>query len=393
MSLVRFDFDYNQAFTWRAENTEAELVYTEEQLSVDQVLINKDISRVAVFPINKYSNDTSDYFFRGWTHVKAPFPYKQGDMDGGSFVQHFWNFVALVRDHVSLLEKNTSSELRFGYVSDNGKRCSVVIKYHNNDPSKWVACVTKDTEKNSFDKRHATLFLPKYFSSALNNKLKSNQHLKRLAEEDAGTQLANALGSELLAKSFKTFFDAKGGVNSKKIENFQKNELIKVGHLYAPTRDWEDPLEESPRHYKHRFSDAIGATVGGAAGWYVGVFIVGPLLALPTLGLSLIFAPPVCVLAGAAVGMLFGRLISLCCRKSAKQPVRIAAEALPEPPPPEEPTIGGGSHTHMAKQGVQPEPNEKQAPASPRETETPPSIATTIAGPAVVDRPAMGSKL
>lgn len=380
MSLVRLDLDYNQAIEWRTENIKDPPIFKD----ADQALINRDISRVAVYPRNKHSNDTSKYFFNGWTHVKSPILYTQGDMDGGSFVQYFWISVATVRDHISLLHKKAASHLRFGYVSDNGKRCSVVIKYQNNDPSKWVACVTRDTEKNSFDQRHATLFLSKYFSSVLNNDLKSNKDAKHFSEKEAGTQLASALGSVLLAKSFKTFFDMKGRVNIRKLKKFKKNELIKVGHHYVPTPDLENLSEEPPRHDKNRFFDAVGAVAGGAAGWYVGVFIVGPLLAVPTLGLSLIFAPPVCVLVGAAVGTLFGRLLSLCCSRSAKQPVRIAPEALPKTPPPEEPAVGGGSNTHMAKQGVRPDP--VITPVSPKERETP---APTIVKPPVVDQPAI----
>ncbi len=331
MSLVRFDFNYTQAFVWRAENTEARLVYTEEELYVDQDLLNKDIPRVAVFPKNKYSHDTSKDFFSAWTHVKKPFPYKQGDMDGGSFVQHFWNYVAFMKNNLNLLEKDSNSHLRFGYVSDDGKRCSIVLMYYKNDPSKWMACVTKDTEKDAFNQRHATLFIPKYFSDELKSTLESNQGAQRFSENEAGHQLANILGSNLLAKSFNTFFDAEGKVNIKKIQKFQKSELIKVGYRYV----------EVPKQ-KHHFFDTVGAT----AGWFA---------AMPTLGILLIFAPLLGVLMAAVVGLFF-----LCFSKSSNQPVKTTVNTLADIPP-EKPSVDGGSHTQMAKCGIQIAP-----PASPK---------------------------
>lgn len=394
MSLVRFDFDYNQAFLWRAENTEATLVYTEENLLEDPALISRDISRTTVYPKNKYSQDTSKYFFNGWMRIKDSFPYKQGDMDGGSFVQHFWNYVAFVKNHISLLEKDASSELRFGYVSDNGKRRSVVIKYQNNDSSKWVACVTKDTEKNSFDKRHATLFLSKYFSDVLKNDLKSNQDAQRFAAKEAGTQLANVLGSHLLAKSFKIFFDEKGGVNIRNIKNFQKRELIKVGHRYVDTPDIENSskLQENTRP-RNQILDAVCATAGGAAGWFVGVFLIGPLLAAPTLGLSLIFAPAVCVLIGAGIGMLVSSMMNLCLGRNSSRPVKRTTETLIETPP-EEPTVDGGSHTQMAKCGVQGEPDKMIAPVVSKEVKSV-EIETLNLSPIVpvINRPTILSRL
>ncbi len=347
MALMRCVFNYNKALEWTTKYSETPL-YTPEYLPADkaQAYINRDIPRAFFFSKNKFSNDTSHYFYSGWTHIDEPFCYMQGDMDGGSFIQLVWQTFAIASDDLNLIHGDHYNDLRFGYVGDDKKRRSIALIYSKDDPSKWMFCMTEDSEKASFDQRGVTIFIPSYFCE----KVDFTEDAEQFFQIDASELIGTELGSELLEQKFKTFFGQLGGIDIERIEAFEKNDIKKMGAQYIADDEEELPdvwiVPPSPRDH---VLDKLGAITFAAAGWYVGVFVVGPLLAVPTLGFSLIIAPPICVLIGAVLGLMIGGIFSNCFGR-VKECVRddtngdgLNIEKKP----------GGGSHTYIAKRGLQ----------------------------------------
>jgi hypothetical protein len=360
--LFNYNFNYNKALKWTAESSGTPL-YTQKNISAEQVQadIDKDIPRTKIFIKNKFSHDTSQFFYRGWNNIREAFCFIQGDMDGGSFVQFFWSIVGLKED-ITLLDGSLNDNLRFGYVSDNHKRCTVVLLYNNEDPSKWMACITKDSEKNSFDQRKASLFISDYFAK----KLQKTQQANKMLEHKAAQVISKKLGSELLEQEFMTLFNADGTVNISNITTFKMNELHSVGSKYVI-----DPLKKlfslipAPR-IPNYFLSIFGGAAGSCAGWMVGSFVLGPLLAVPTFGLSLIFAPVLSMLIGAGIGMLAGHFLGRVFPRLSHKPI-MSGQDVQVDSGPEDPSAGGGSNAYMAKRGLLGTPKMLLPPVSSEE--------------------------
>lgn len=391
MALMRFVFNYYKALEWTTKYTGTPL-YTPKNLPPKdaQACINRDIPRAFFFPKNKFSTDNSHFFYSGWTHINEPFCFMQGDMDGGSFVQLVWQIFAITTNNLQLIEGDY--DLRFGYVGDDKKRHSIALMYSKEDPSKWMLCLTTDSEKASFDQRNVNIYMPSYFSEKLN----ISETSESIFQSNVFELLGKDLNSELLEQEFKTFFDEDNKIDIEKIKAFEKKEIKKMGAQYVEVDEDEisgELILPPPRNY---FFDKLGSITFAAIGWYVGVFIVGPLLAMPTLGFSLIFAPPICVLIGAALGALIGSIISSCFSRCLNQPKK-TSNNISFDLPSEEFSVNGSSHARIAKRGVQSSPAQTTTSATKevvvKESEpSTPSLAI-LELPVVKSAPSLLSKL
>lgn len=351
MALVRYDFNYNKALEWTAQCTDSK-VYKQENVPADLALeqINKDISRTFYFPKNKYSNDTSQYFYSGWNDIRQPFDFIQGDMDGGGFVQPCWSYFAITREKneemVALMDKD---DVRFGYVSDDNIRCSLVLVYNKQDPSKWMVSLTKNTDKVSFDERTVSLFISDHFC-------KDDKKIEKIDKKQAGELIAKALGSESLQQEVMKFFNEDGDVSIDHVEAFAKRQLIFYGRKYVIDRSPETPPgtplgtpeqanEFTPVGYSY-IPPLAGGGIGFGLGWLLGLYVFGPAFAIPTLGLSLLVAPAVCALIGMVLGIVAAHYAYSPDERVVAQDVHLDQEEPPSPPP------RGGSHQRMAGRGL-----------------------------------------
>ncbi len=340
MSLMRWNFNYNKGLTWTTKFSDIKLYVQKDPADVAQGYIDKDIPRVMFYPKNKFYDDTTHYFFNGWNNVRTPFCYFQGDMCGGAFIQIIWNSLIVKTNDYELAVRNN---LSFGYVRDDSKRCGLVLMYHKEDPAKWMLCIAKNTEKVSFKQRKITVFTSQYFSDIL----KKTKRGAKIKEDNLLQEITKKLGSKLLAEAFNTFIKPDGRLDLDEIRNFEATQISFLGekHVIDP-RDKPPPLLPS-KPERNYLLDLVGGAAGAMAGFMVGSFLLGPMFAVPTLGLSLLFAPVVCALAGMLAGSLIGMTISklfFSCVNHSKNPPPIAQTHHAKPT--------SSSHANIAKCGI-----------------------------------------
>lgn len=379
MSLIRYDFNYQEALNWTehvtATLTNVPVVRSSAEQKVESAeetrkQIRKDLTRTCFFPKSAQS-EIVNRFYRGWTRINHPFCFTQGDMEGGGFLKTVWNAFGIKRES---MEEMKSEEIRFGYINDIGIRCGVTFLYSPSYPSKWMLSILKNGDKDSLRDRSVSFFLSGYFNDDFKDD--KNQHKKA----DNIKSMLEAFGSEAVRLEFSEFFYGRGHLEDYDVvTNFEKSKTRHMGEnpmLAEPSKKYISPrrLSQSPP----ALPILAGGTGGAATGFVLGMYVIGPLLAVPTFGLSLVVAPIVCTL----LGMLIGGLVA----GYACSPDQPAAEIEdPLEPAAVDVVARGSSNGRMAGRGLQPGPtDDPKKRQDPRGTLTlsstsPPSPVSPIA--------------